>query len=202
MSKFIARYNHLLETNPLRTKVQTTFGIYFVGDLTCQLIFHHRAQKTREKKKDFEWDKLRSVRQGGLLATFQTPYQHWYLNNVAPLIKVPERLTQSAVMSRYGTIILRSCVHLSTQQPINLSVFFFLQGVLTSSSYSMDGRYESGVEKWREALIEKKGYKAAFFYWMAVMLTMYTFVPIRYQNLYNDAFGFSWAIFVSFLASE
>ena len=66
----------------------------------------------------------------------------------------------------------------------------------------MEGRYESGVDKWREALFEKKGYKVAFFYWMTVMLSMYTFVPIRYQNLYNDAFGFSWAIFVSFLASE
>ena len=57
-----------------------------------------------------------------------------------------------------------------------------------------------GVESLEQNYID--GLKAAYCYWPFALAGLYTFVPLRYGNLYFDCLNLVWAVALSYFANR
>ena len=65
----------LKHRNPIKTKILTSFSLYSIADITCQLI-----------EKQPNWDKLRTLRQGLVGGLLINPLGQMWLAYASPLI--------------------------------------------------------------------------------------------------------------------
>ena len=89
---------------------------------------------------------------------------------------------------------MRATVHVSMVTPFRLTLFFL--GIGTLEHFSFEG----GINKWCECFLSS--YKGALCILPFVFLGLYTFVPIRFGNIYMDSFGLLFNIALSYLANS
>ena len=66
---------------------------------------------------------------------------------------------------------------------------------------TFEQRIQQGAQMWRQAFIEKNAYGVALGYWGPLMVLMYTVVPLRWCNLFNDLCGLVYSVIVSYLVN-
>ena len=71
------------ETNPLATKMITTGGIYFAGEVTGQFV----QKKIKKKEKKFDYKNL--IRMTFFGTVILAPYLHYYFKGLDKLITLP-----------------------------------------------------------------------------------------------------------------
>ena len=78
--------------------------------------------------------------------------------------------------------------------PAHQTLFFYSMGLIRH------GSIQKGTELWKENWLD--GMKLALIYWPPIVIGLFTFVPTRYGNLYNDSFALIWHVFLSYLANR
>lgn len=75
-------YKNQLTTNPLRTKMITSFSLFTMGDALCQRFERGRCSTLKSVEDGFKWDMGRSLRQGVIGGLFLSPYLHAFFTRV------------------------------------------------------------------------------------------------------------------------
>lgn len=111
-----------------------------------------------------------------------------------PHLKFSKETFPNKRQRRLAKISLRSFCHIGGLLPFRIGVIFFALSTLQHLS----------LKKGWEGLCANyiDGISAAYCYWPAVLVGLYTLVPRRYGNLYFDSFNLIWAVALSYYASR
>ena len=137
---------------------------------------------------------MRTFRQALVGATLQTPPLHFHLTRVVPKLAVSNRLISNKRLNSFGTFSMRMAAHMILVMPYMQASIFFGIGTLKYLSI------QKGIDFMQLHFIE--GVTTAACFWPIVMTMLYTFVPVKYGNLFMDSFNLIWAIILSFLANK
>ena len=75
--------------------------------------------------------------------------------------------------------------------------FFMILGLLNSQRLdNITSIWETQRGKYQLAVI--RGWE----FWPPLLFVMYRFVPVMYQNLYMDVFGYFYAVMISYIQSH
>ena len=190
----IQKYNEMLIKRPLATKMATAFCVGSTGDTICQFLEHYYKRKYNNDSSSMRWDPVRTCRQGTVASMFMSSTTHVYLTRLVPKLTFKKGTFSTVKMTTYAHFALRYLTHLFIFMPAHQALFFVAMGLVRHQS--LDKGFELFRENWFE------GMKLAYCYYPPIVIGLYTFVPTRYGNLYNDSFALIWHVFLSYLANR
>lgn len=197
LEKLATRYSNAIDKHPIRTKLITNFCIGCTGDFICQasMRYYYRNDfKALIDQNLLEWSPTRTFRQGAVGMLFHSMVLHFWLMKVVPHLSLSPKLVADVFWNKVGTFVIRLAAHCAIIMPyMQASVLF---GIGAFKGLSID----SGIKLFNERFDE--GFQFAMLYWPFVMCGLYTFVPLRFGNLYMDSFNVIWQVCVSFVANK
>jgi len=178
-SNLFQRYNHLLITHPLKTKIITAGTISIFGDTFCQ--------KVIEKKTWEEYSPKRTLRQLSVVCFIFAPFAHvWYARFLPPMtnwIKFkPAKIVASVILDNtlYGGLMLGSGVF-TLELLKSWDLDFSLQNVQTKFPIM----YENAIK-----------------FWGTVSLINHTMMPLMYRGVFTNACGVFWQVYISYMVNN
>jgi hypothetical protein len=85
-------------------------------------------------------------------------------------------------------------MHICVMMPLMQSIFWFGMGLLRNN-FSVT----KGFDYWKTNI--ERGLNASIRFWPPILVGLYTFVPVRFGNLYMDSLNFLYAIILSYLVN-
>ena len=128
------------------------------------------------------------------MALHVTP-MHFWLNSVIPLLTVSQKLISHSGFNNAATIVWRIFLH-----SIIILPTFQLTALFGIGALKNGGSVDAGMKLMCERFWD--GCSLALLYWPPIYLILYTFIPMRYGNLFCDFFCLGWYSLVSFVANR
>lgn len=169
------RYNRLLVSHPIPTKVTTAGIIAVAADLVCQTSFP--VKPLQEQQQAIDWK--RTLQFTAISILFPPLCHHWYA-----LLSV--RIV--------GQTLTAACQRMALDQmlfaPPCLALFFTLSSLLQGHSV---------VHKLEEDFLPTM--VSNYTLWVPAQVINFRFVPVPLRVLWANAVGFFWSIYLSHAAN-
>jgi len=174
-SSLFHKYNNLLLTKPLPTKMATSGLISILADTLCQ--------KVIEKKSSQDHSLTRTLRQSTVSCLYGAPLGHLWFGSILPVLVRPLTFKPVRVIT---SVILDNTV---------LSSFSICTGVflLEFLKYrDVQGSVDSVKSKFTTILSNSMKF------WCLVSSVNHTFVPVHYKVLVGNICGIFWQVYMSY----
>lgn len=173
-------FNNLFEKHLLFMNCLIAGTLYFIADITCQLMEIQKEQK--------EYDLFRTLRMSFIGITLEGPIMTWWYGKVlAKFIK-----------SKPDTFLYKSFIPTLLDNfifgPVHLTIFFFYNGILKKQNKEeiIDKITNTGVNVFLVSLLA----------WTPLTLINFFFVPRIYQATVIFFADFFWVNFLSWCANK
>ena len=128
---------------------------------------------------------------------FGSPFLHLFLTRVMPKVSPLFSKGSLSSSSSFAIAATRILIHQLVLMPLNMLQFFMILGLLNSQRLdNITSIWETQRGKYQLAVI--RGWE----FWPPLLFVMYRFVPVMYQNLYMDVFGYFYAVMISYIQSH
>ncbi|SPJ08870.1 conserved Plasmodium membrane protein, unknown function [Plasmodium sp. DRC-Itaito] len=180
--KFSLFMNNLFEKHLLLMNCIIAGTLYFIADLTCQMMEVHK------KNNDLEYDFLRTLRMALIGLTLEGPIMTWWYG----------KILSNFIKSKPNTFLYKSFIPTLFDNfifgPIHLTIFFFYNGILKNQRKSeiIDKIVNTGMKVFFISLMT----------WTPLTLINFVFVPRIYQATVVFLADFFWVIFLSWCANK
>ncbi|SOV21229.1 conserved Plasmodium membrane protein, unknown function [Plasmodium sp. DRC-Itaito] len=174
--------NNLFEKHLLLMNCIIAGTLYFIADLTCQMMEVHK------KNNDVEYDFLRTLRMALIGLTLEGPIMTWWYG----------KILANFIKSKPDTFLYKSFIPTLFDNfifgPIHLTIFFFYNGILKNQRKSeiIDKIVNTGMKVFFISLMT----------WTPLTLINFVFVPRIYQATVVFFADFFWVIFLSWCANK
>ncbi|SOV74270.1 conserved Plasmodium membrane protein, unknown function [Plasmodium sp. gorilla clade G3] len=174
--------NNLFEKHLLLMNCIIAGTLYFIADLTCQMMEVHK------KNNDLEYDFLRTLRMALIGLTLEGPIMTWWYG----------KILSNFIKSKPNTFLYKSFIPTLFDNfifgPIHLTIFFFYNGILKNQRKSeiIDKIVNTGMKVFFISLMT----------WTPLTLINFVFVPRIYQATVVFFADFFWVIFLSWCANK
>ncbi|CRH00647.1 conserved Plasmodium membrane protein, unknown function [Plasmodium relictum] len=180
VNKIALLLNNLFEKHLLLMNCLIAGTLYFIADVTCQLMEAHKKNK--------EYDVLRTFRMAFIGVSLEGPIMTWWYGKIlANFIKSKPNIFiyKSLLPTLFDNFIFG---------PIHLAIFFFYNGLLKNQKKSeiLDKIVNTGLKVFLISLMT----------WTPLTLINFVFVPRIYQASVVFFADFFWVIFLSWCANK
>ncbi|KAF2151157.1 hypothetical protein K461DRAFT_227905 [Myriangium duriaei CBS 260.36] len=167
-------YGRMQSRSPYMTQLSSSLTIYFLGDLSAQLM----ADALRKSERDRAIRGLRAMAIGGISSI---PSYHWFLF-------LGRRFNYS---SHWLSIAVKIVVNQSVFTPIFNSYFFGMHSLLSGNGWAETKRrvLETVPVSWR----------TSWKFWPIVTAFSFTFVPPQYRSVTAGVVAIFWQTYLSWL---
>ncbi|SOV76669.1 conserved Plasmodium membrane protein, unknown function [Plasmodium reichenowi] len=174
--------NNLFEKHLLLMNCIIAGTLYFIADLTCQMMEVHKNNNV------VEYDFLRTLRMALIGLTLEGPIMTWWYG----------KILANFIKSKPNTFLYKSFIPTLFDNfifgPIHLTIFFFYNGILKNQRKSeiIDKIVNTGMKVFFISLMT----------WTPLTLINFVFVPRIYQATVVFFADFFWVIFLSWCANK
>lgn len=175
-------YGKMQHRSPYLTQLSSTLVIYFLGDLSAQIVSNASSSEEDEEKKDqIAYEPARGLRALVIGGIFAIPNYKWFM-----FLGSHFNYTSHA-----ASIAVKIVVQQMVFTPCFNSYFFGMQSLLSGSTLAQ--------AKQRIVDTVPTSWKNSWKLWPAVTAVSFTFIPPQYRSVFAGVIAIGWQTYLSWL---